>query len=189
MSDNYNQEQDKVEEEVVKSTEKSSKNTSDGEKKSDKNTSENDLFTQIDKFFQEYLVDKAPKIPENVKESLVIYLPVINMIIIIFTIFGLIFVPLVLFILRSVLGIPWFYFALGIGVITGPTLLITVATVFFQIKAQPGLQTKQFSSWNLLVCAQICAGVGSIISYQWWGLLFNILWLYFIYQVKKYYKV
>lgn len=185
----YNQSQDWTAEEVKYSKEKSTKNTSDNSKNSNSNTFQNDLFIEVDKFLDEYFVKKAPKVPENVKESLVIYMPVINMATIVFTIFGRLLIPLLAFILRSVFWTPWLYYIFGTGSIDGTSLLITVATVSFQIQAQPGLQSKTLLAWKFMVFAQICSGIGYILTLNLTALLFNTLWLYFIYQVKKYYKV
>lgn len=151
----------------------------------------------LDKLFTEWFVQKAPSLPVNVKEGLVKYLPIINLIGIILSGLALVSGLFLLIPLLALLGTVGFFAPLSagqsfLGLIIGYGL--SGFSLYFSVIAQRGLNTQQKSAWNNLWYAQLVSVASTILSlFSSFGatlftLVFNALFLYLLYQLKKYYK-
>jgi hypothetical protein len=160
------------------------------------------FLSYLDKIFTEWFVVKAPALPVNVKEGLVKYLPILNLI-------GLIISGFVIFSSLSII----FYSVAGIRQFGGyyPTLytgnlltmyfismLFSIIMFYFNYRAQLGLNTQKKSAWTNLWYAQLVGIISTIVSSLFgngfflfslvFGLAFNALFMYLLYQLRKYYK-
>jgi hypothetical protein len=157
------------------------------------------LLGTIDKLFTEWFVVKAPALPVNVKEGLVKYLPIINLIILILGGVGLVgaldslLIALPLIASVSILApvasgqsIVYLIISLGLGILG----------FYFRVQAQQGLNKQKKSAWTNLWYAQLVGIVGTILTIFTgfgffsivFGLAFDALFMYFLYQLRKYYK-
>ncbi len=142
---------------------------------------------QLNKTLETYLVKKAPALPKNVKEILVKFAPWIS---IIMVIIGLPAV-LALFGLGAVLySIPFtaygMYRAGGGFSLAVVFLIITLA---LQALAVPGLMKRKMSGWNFLYYGVWASAVYSLVNGQIVSLVVGlVIGLYFLFQVKSYYK-
>jgi hypothetical protein len=193
MSESKVQQDEEVTQTVMDKETQSSNKNSKGDTKSKKSAKSNDFFAQIDDYLHDFLVERAPKLPENVRETIVRYMPIINMISIIITLFAaIILVPLIFALLGLTVFTSGVYGYGYLGQVNGLGIVLSLALygfiLYFQLKAQVGLQPKLYQAWKNLIFAQLFAAISSVLSFSLVGLFFNIVWLYFLYQVKGYYK-
>lgn len=143
------------------------------------------LISQLEAFLDEYLVKKAPSLPENVKEILVKYAPHISILVI-------------------VLSLPAILFALGLGALVAPfafmggvrsgfsfslTSIFLLATMVLYIAAIPGLFARQMSAWRKMFYATLLSALHSLFDFQLGNMIIGTaISLYFLFQVKSYYK-
>jgi hypothetical protein len=143
------------------------------------------LLSQLDVFLEEYLVKKAPSLPENAKEVLVKYAPHISIVVIVFS-------------------LPAILFALGLGALVTPlafmggvrsgfsfslTSLFLLATMVLYIAAIPGLFARQMSAWRKMYYATLLSALHSLFNFQLGSLVIGTaISLYFLFQVRSYYK-
>ena len=140
---------------------------------------------QLEDMLQEYLVKKAPAMPENIKEILVKFIPWINLI---FVILGL---PILLALFGlSAMMTPFAmmggYGGTGFGIVFQ---ILTLVTIVVEIMALPGLFKKTEQGWRLSFYATLISLVtglfgGNIVS----ALLGTIISLYILFQIRSYYK-
>lgn len=144
------------------------------------------LLGQLEDTLEVYLVDKAPfQLPENIKELIVKFAPWISLIVLVVTLpaillsFGLgtVFAPF------AFLGGIQAGVSFGFGMIFGAVILV------IQALAIPGLFKRLRSAWNLLFYASLLGAVQNVLSFNLGGLVIGtLLSLYFLFQVKSYYK-
>jgi hypothetical protein len=133
-------------------------------------------------FLDFYLVDKAPfQIPDAGREWIVKFGPWITVVLLILTL------PLLLVALGiGTLFIPFggLGYARGFGVLT----LVLFAEIGLMIAALPGLFARKISGWRLLFYAQLLSIAYSVLSGAIvGGLLFGIISLYILFQVRPLY--
>jgi hypothetical protein len=134
-------------------------------------------------FLDFYLVKKAPfQIPDAGREWIVKFGPWITLVLLILT----------LPILLVALGIGAVYmpfggvgYAAGFGVMT----LVVLVELGLMIAALPGLFARKMSGWQLLFYSQLVSIIynvltGSIVG----GLLFGLIALYILFQVRTLYR-
>jgi hypothetical protein len=160
------------------------------------------FLSYLDKIFTEWFVVKAPALPVNVKEGLVKYLPILNLIGLIISGVALLSAVSIILISIGLIGRFGGYYS---NIYTGNTLTISFVTLllgvvsfYFSYKAQLGLNTQKKSAWMNLWYAQLVGVVSTIVSSFFGngfflfslivGLAFNALFMYLLYQLKKYYK-
>ena len=133
-------------------------------------------------FLDFYLVKNAPfQIPDGGREWIVKFGPWITVVLLILT-------------------LPWLLVALGIGTIlipfggfgyaTGFGLLTiaVIAQIGLMIAALPGLFARKMSGWRLLFYAQLVSILCSLLSGSVvGGLLFGLISLYILFQVRLLY--
>jgi hypothetical protein len=143
------------------------------------------IMSQLDTTLELYLVKKAPSLPENIKELIVKYSPYIALVLL-------------------ALSLPAILFALGLGALLSPfaflggvsagvsfslgTLVLLVVLVL-EAMAIPGLFARKVSAWRLVYYATLINAVYSLISLNFSNLILGtLISLYFLFQVKSYYK-
>lgn len=132
---------------------------------------------KITSTLEDLLVKKAPPLPKNIKDFLVQYAYVLNIIGIIimipafFTLLGLnAFINI--FVRTSIIG-----------------LLFLVIEILLRIKALPGLKAQKIDGWNMVYYATLVQAAYSLFNYDIGGfILGTLISLYFIFQIKSYYK-
>jgi hypothetical protein len=177
------------------------KETLQAEVVSESTQSVKNFVDQIDKFLEDLLVKQAPALPKGFKEWIVRYLPIINIITIIFTAIGalgILSAALGLGAISGVLGIRYLYFY-------GPALIIgslfyagfSIAEIYFKVLAQPGLDGQKHAAWTNLFYSVLISIIGtllyntiisSIIAGLFSAAIGALISLYFLYQIKSYYK-
>ncbi len=135
----------------------------------------------------EELFNKLPSLPKDVKEFIVKNAPILNYVIIAITaymaimLFGITsyfstFAPIIP--VHSIFGFSTFL-----------SLIFLIASIILFIKAIPGLKNKKIDGWNMMFYASLVQLVYSIFSGNLIGQLFGTaVGLYFLFQVKSYYK-
>jgi hypothetical protein len=142
-------------------------------------------LNSLDTFLDLYLVKKAPSLPENVKELIVKFSPYLSIVALVFT------VPALL----ALLGLYTFFSPAillagaqySFGNIIGIVFLL--ATLALEAMAIPGLFARKASAWKLIFYVTLVSAVDSLIHFNLGGLIIGTaISLYFLYQVKSYYK-
>lgn len=139
----------------------------------------------MDKVLTEYLVKKAPALPENVKEFIVKYGPWISLVL------GILLLPAILavFGLGAMFGGLAMTAGLRVGINYQLSMLVAFAQMILQFAAIPGLMKRQLAGWKLAFYGVLVGGVYSLVSFNIVGLLIGTsLGLYVLYQIKSYYK-
>jgi hypothetical protein len=167
-------------------------------KKNTKHTKHKDqtlgeFFAQVDDYLHDLLVERAPKLPENVKETFVRFMPIINMIIIFTTVYaGIITLYTLSWLQRDPIlssGLVGYgYLGQRNALANGLDITTIGFTLYFLFKAQMGLQSKEKSAWKFLLFAQMVNTAIAILSFSLPFLFGNLITLYFLYQIKSYYK-
>jgi hypothetical protein len=142
-------------------------------------------WEQLDKVLTEYLVKKAPALPETVKEFIVKFGPWISLVI------GIMLLPLILAALG--LGALFSPVAMMAGVRFGAgymlSMLVAGVQMVLQFAAIPGLLKRQLAGWRLAFYGALVGGLYSVVSVNILGLVIGTgLSLYVLYQIKSYYK-
>ena len=133
-------------------------------------------------FLDFYLVKKAPfQIPAGGREWIVKFGPWITVVLLILTL------PLLLVALGiGVVFVPFggVGYATGFGVLT----IFIIAEIGLMIAALPGLFARQMAGWRLLFYSQLVSIVYNVLSgYIVGGLLFGLIGLYILFQVRVLY--
>ena len=137
---------------------------------------------KLDTIFEDLFIKKAPPLSKNAKEWIVKAAPWLVLI------FALIAIP-------SILA------ALGFGAVTAPfwlftrhsalyfvSVIIGIIQLVLQLMAVSPLFKRAKRGWSLLYYSSLLGIVSSIIHLSPFGLVFAALGLYFLYQVREYYK-
>jgi hypothetical protein len=144
-----------------------------------------EMIDNLDKLLMEYLVKKAPPLPENIKVFIVKFGPWISLVL------GIMLLPLIL--AAFGLGALLSPVAMMAGVRLGATymlgILVAAVQMGLQFAAIKGLMNRQIGGWKLAFYGALVGGVYSIVTLQIVSFLIGTgLSLYFLYQVKSYYK-
>jgi hypothetical protein len=134
-------------------------------------------------FLEFYLVKKAPfQIPDGGREMIVRFGPWITLVLLILTL------PLLLFALGlGVIFIPFggIGYASGFGVLT----IFVIVEIGLMIAALPGLFARKMAGWTLLFYSQLVSIVYNVLSGNIvGGLLFGLISLYILFQVRTLYR-
>ncbi len=148
------------------------------------------MFAQLDNICEEYLVKKAPGLPENIKELLVKIAPWVSLV-------GVILgIPAVL----AIFGLSAFVMPLGFlgGIMSGRpffgvTYLVSVAflvvTLVLEALAIPGLFKRSKQGWMFAYYAVLVSAVSNLVSFNLGGLIIGtLIGLYILFQLKSYYR-
>ena len=145
------------------------------------------MMTKLDSTLTEYLVHKAPSLPDNVRELIVKFAPYINILLI------LLILPAVLaFVGLSTALAPFGYWHAyrGAGYLFNISSLLSLIGLILNLVAIPGLFKRSMNQgWRYLFWATLISALSSLISFNLGSLIINTaISLYFLYQVKSYYK-
>ncbi len=149
------------------------------------NSSFSDMMKKLDSTLEEYLVKKAPALPDSVKEVIVSIGPWVMLVLVVMSL------PLLLFVFGLGAIVAPFAFLGGIhaGTSFGVTMIVSLAALVLEIIALPGLFKRRMGSWRLLYYGALITAVGNLISFNLGGLIIGtLLSLYLLFQVKKLYK-
>ena len=143
-------------------------------------TSVNSIITSVEKVY-----DKLPSLPKNVNEFIVTVTPWLALI------FG-------------ILGVLGSLSAFGISVVASPLVALgggfnaatglIVATIIglvasiLELVAFPALLGRRRSGWTFLFWVEALGILSSIVSLSGFGVIMALIWLYFLFQIKPYYK-
>jgi len=140
---------------------------------------------QLESTLELYLKQKAPSLPKNIKDLTVSLAPWLNIVLIVIAL------PTLL----AVLGISAYVmpFAYWGGARFGTLYYVSLAflgvTLLMRVLALPGLFSRSKGAWRLLYYSVLVNVVYSLLSYNFvGGLIGAVIGLYFLFQVKEYYK-
>lgn len=143
------------------------------------------FMSKMDKIFTEYLVKKAPVLPSKVREVLVKIMPYLVIVGLIFSIPAI----LAIFSINAFIAPVSLFAGLRFGFGHYFNLVFLAATVVIEIMALPGLFANKASAWKLVYYAALINAVYNLLSFNLGGLIIGtLLSLYFLYQIKSYYK-
>jgi len=139
----------------------------------------------IERLADEYLVKKAPALPDGIKEAIVKFGPWILLIIIVMT------APLILgFLGLGTFMMPFSYLG-GLRMGTGYTvsMIFTFVITVMEIIALPGLFKRAKAGWTMMYYKTLVTAILNIVVFNLGGLIIGtLLGLYVLFQVKSYYK-
>lgn len=133
----------------------------------------------------EKLYEKLPGLPKGVKDFIVAVTPWLA---IIFGILGILG-SLAAFGISTVAS-PFIALGGNVGLATNliiATLLGLVESVLMVI-AFPSLLKRKYYGWSLLFWAEALAVVAGIVTLSVYSIIVALVWFYFIFQIKPYYK-
>jgi hypothetical protein len=139
----------------------------------------------LENLCEEYLVKKAPAIPEAAKEAIVKFGPWITLILLVLS------APAILGLLGLGAALTPFSFMGGIGMGFNYMLSIafTIVIMVMEVIALPGLFKRAKSAWYMMFYIVLIQAVQSLISFSLGGLIIGtLLGLYVLFQIKSYYK-
>jgi hypothetical protein len=140
---------------------------------------------EIERLCEEYLVKKAPGLPEGAKEAIVKFGPWISLILIIMS------APLILAFLGLGTALMPLSFLGGLNAGLGYTIsmIFSLIMLVIQVIALPGLFKRKKSAWYLMFYASLLGAVQNAVSFNLGGLVVGtLLSLYILFQIKSYYK-
>ena len=139
-------------------------------------TKNNDWKTycvKLEDFLNIYFGQKAPTLPDNVKEFIVKYGPYISLVL-------------------MVLSLPAILLAFGItGITTSFSLgaLLSLAVVVLNVMALPGLFKRRLSAWRLMYYSSLVSALGALLAVNLGGLIIGaVISFYFLFQIRSLYK-
>jgi len=155
-----------------------------------KGTDFGSMFGKLEVTLEEYLGKKAPQLPKAWKDALVKFVPYLVIIGVVVGVLGFL----------ALLGLGTFLVPLGTigGMMTGRpffgvgyilNILFLGAIVLLEGLAIPGLFSRSKKAWNFLYWSVLVGAVQNVVSFNIGGLVIGtLLSLYFLFQVKEYYK-
>lgn len=128
---------------------------------------------------------KLPPLPKSVTEFLVTVAPWVSLILGVLGVLG----SLAAFGLSTVAS-P--LIAMGGGMHTAGGLIIAsiislLASVLLLV-AVPGLMKRKMQGWTFLFYSEALGIIGAVVSLSVTSVIFSLIWLYFVFQMKSYYK-
>lgn len=151
-------------------------------------TSSNDLNTtvsQANNFLEDLFLHKAPAIPVNVKEAIVKYGPYATLIVLLFSLPGLLF----LIGIGSLFAPAAFYGGVTSGFNFSFSAIFLIATLILEALSISGLLKRQRSGWNFAYYATLLNAVYNLVSLNIVSFLISTaLTLWILFQVREYYK-
>lgn len=132
-----------------------------------------------------YFTSKAPfQFPINFREGFVKYWPIITLVILVLALPGiLVFMGLgVAFMPASYMG------GVSVGFAYTLTMIFALINLVLGVLALPGLFNRKRAGWVFSYYAQLVSIVGSLIGFHIIGVLFGLLFLMLLFQVREYYN-
>lgn len=143
-------------------------------------TTVNSLTVSLEKAYE-----KLPPLPTGVKDFLVVIAPWFALVFGVIGILG----SLSAFGLSTVLS-PLVALGGGVGVATSLMVVSLIGLVesVMMLVAFPSLLKRKMFGWTMLFWSEVLAVVASVVSLSVVGVVLSLVWFYFIFQVKSYYK-
>ncbi|GAA4453827.1 hypothetical protein GCM10023189_19450 [Nibrella saemangeumensis] len=132
-----------------------------------------------------YFTDKAPfQIPLNFREGFVKYWPIVSLVLL------LIGLPAILaFLGLGTLFMPAsFMGGVSVGMMYSITMILAIVSFVLSALALPGLFNRKRQGWVFSYYAQMISLVSSVLSISVFGIVFGLLWLLLLFQVRNYYN-
>jgi hypothetical protein len=143
------------------------------------------VLNDLDAFLSLYLTKKAPTLPDNVKEIIVKFAPYLSIIGVVFSIPGL----LVLLGLNALFAPAYLLGGAQYTFSSILSIVFLVVTLVLEIMAIPGLFGRKLSAWKFIFYAALVQALNNLFHLDIFGLIIGTtLSLYFLYQIKSYYK-
>ncbi len=145
---------------------------------------------QLEKYLEDLFTKKISyQLPVKVKETLVKITPWVTLIIIVLSLPAI----FALFGLGSFVTTMGMYAGYGFSSRYYIGLIVLLVQVILMIMAFPGLQKHQLKGWRLIYYSDIISAVYALFSAYTignfiWQLLGTAIGLYFLFQIKSYYK-
>lgn len=147
------------------------------------NTDFSSTMNKLESTLHEYLVEKAPKLPNNIKDVLVSVAPWLTLIMVILSLPTLLGVIGLGGLVAPLAALTGSYTGWSIG------LIILLIVIILEALAVPGLFSKTTQGWKYAYYATLVSGIYSLVNRDIIGLIFGmILSLYILFQIKEYYK-
>ena len=140
---------------------------------------------KLEDFLNLYFGQKAPALPDNIKEFIVKYGPYISLVLI-------------------VLSLPAILLAFGLTGITAPfsylggirygltfslSALLSLGVIVLEVMALPGLFKRRLSAWRLMYYSSLVSALQALLAVNLGGLIIGAaLSFYFLFQIKSLYK-
>lgn len=145
------------------------------------------LIPQLEDMLDLYLVKKAPfQLPANIKELIVKYGPYITLILMI------LLLPIIIAALGlSAILLPMVGVAAGVttGISTTINLLFAIAALVLEALALPGLFSRSKVGWNFVFYGTLVSAVSYLVRLDIFSLVVGtLISLYFLFQIRSYYK-
>jgi len=139
----------------------------------------------LDSFLELYLVKKAPALPEKVREFIVKVSPYLSIIAVVFSIPGL----LLLLGLSTLFAPAVLLSGSQFGFSNILNIVFLVVTLVLEGMAIPGLFARKLSAWKLIFYVALINAVDALLHFNLVSLIIGTaISLYFLYQIKSYYK-
>ena len=132
-----------------------------------------------------YFTEKAPfQIPLNFREGFVRYWPIVSLVLLILAL------PAILFFLGLGTALLPASFLGGIsgGFIYTVSMSIALLTFVLRVAALPGLFNRRRQGWVLSYYAELINIASNLLTLSLVGILFDLLWLLLLFQVRSYYR-
>jgi len=143
------------------------------------------MLVDLEEKLNLYFGEKAPQLPNSVREFIVKVGPYLALI-------GIVF------------GLPAIIVSIGIGAMLAPWIfmgkaasgfhfsfwsLFSLAVVVLEIMAIPGLFKRRKQAWNLMFYSSLIGAVSELLSFSLGNLIIGtIITWYFLFQIRSYYK-
>lgn len=145
------------------------------------------LLGQVEEMLELYLYKKTPALPVNVRDILVKITPWANVV-------GIVF---------GLMALPIIFAALGLGAVVAPfaalggagavqfgammfvSILFIIPILVLQIMAAKGLFNLEAKAWKWVFYAQLLSGVSSLISFSIMGVVWALVFIYLLFQIRS----
>ncbi|KKR67936.1 MAG: hypothetical protein UU09_C0018G0007 [Microgenomates group bacterium GW2011_GWA2_40_6] len=128
---------------------------------------------KLEDFLNLYFGQKAPALPDNIKEFIVKYGPYISLVL-------------------MVLSLPAILLVFGITGITAPFslgVLLSLAAAVLVVMALPGLFKRRLSAWRLMYYSSLVSALQALLAVNLGGLIIGAaLSFYCLFQIRSLYK-
>jgi hypothetical protein len=142
------------------------------------------FMQKLEAWFEEYLGHKAPQLPEKWREVIVKLAPWITLILM------LLAIPAILFLLGvgAALAPVAILSGAGNGVLYIVGLALTAVAIILEVMSINGLFKRSITGWRYAYWATLVSAVSAIFGGNFGSLIGTVISLYFLFQIKKYYR-
>jgi hypothetical protein len=141
----------------------------------------NDIVKKLEQWYS-----PAPSLPQNAKESLVKYTPIIALI------FGIIGILVYLAGIATLTAIAPLALVTGVHGFGGGffAIIFWLVSSILLFAAYSGTKARKISGWNMLFWSEVVYLIGSFVSLSIFnGIISALIGFYLLYQIKSYYEL